>query len=50
MIDGYHETAGTFTTRWRGTDSSGRSVAAGVYLCRLESGGLVETRTMVLLP
>ena len=37
------------TLEWHGVDSSGRAVASGVYFLRLESGGAVATRRMVLL-
>jgi dienelactone hydrolase len=32
---------------WNGTDSSGRSLPCGIYLCRLRAGDHLETRTMV---
>ena len=34
---------------WDGRDSAGRSVAAGVYYCRLESGGMERTSKLVLV-
>ena len=40
--------AGTHTARWEGTDSGGRPVASGVYLCRLTAGTYTETRKVVL--
>ena len=40
---------GPHVADWRGADASGRSVASGVYFCRLEAEGKVRTRTMVLL-
>ncbi len=33
---------------WRGDDTEGRTVASGVYYCRLEAAGHVRTRSMVL--
>ena len=41
--------AGSREITWNGEDDSGRAVAAGVYVCRLKAGGLVETGRMVLL-
>jgi len=41
--------AGTHTVRWDGTDSVGREVPSGVYLCRMEAGELGRTEKMVLL-
>jgi len=40
--------AGEQQIRWRGDDGAGRSVASGVYLARLEAGGRILTRPMVL--
>ncbi|MBE0565774.1 MAG: PQQ-dependent sugar dehydrogenase [Krumholzibacteria bacterium] len=40
---------GTRTVTWDGTDAQGRTVAAGVYHYRLEQGGRIATRKMVLL-
>ncbi len=34
---------------WDGLDQSGRAVAAGAYLLRLEAGGFAETRRLLLL-
>ncbi len=44
-----HETAGPHSVSWNGTDSRGESVASGIYLARLESGGQSRSRKMVLL-
>ncbi|MBD3349728.1 MAG: T9SS type A sorting domain-containing protein, partial [Candidatus Eisenbacteria bacterium] len=41
--------AGWQTASWDGTDARGKSAASGVYLCRLEAGGAVATRKMILL-
>ena len=40
---------GEHTITWDGTDDSGEDVASGLYLYRLESGTVVETRKMVKL-
>lgn len=41
--------AGAHSVRWNGTDARGNGVASGVYFCRLEAGGDVFTRKLVLL-
>ena len=41
--------AGAHTAQWDGTDASGRAVGAGVYIYRLSSGGMMESRRMVLV-
>jgi len=41
--------AGPHGLRWDGTDSRGRSVAAGVYVARLAAGGNVDARRLVLV-
>ena len=41
--------AGTRSILWNGRDDGGRELATGVYLYRLESRGLVQTRRLVLL-
>jgi len=40
--------AGEHEVVWDGTDDTGRSVASGVYMARLESGGRAWARRMVL--
>jgi hypothetical protein len=41
--------AGRHRVVWRGTTDSGRIAASGVYFCRLQAAGVIETRKMVLL-
>ena len=41
--------AGFHTSRWDATDATGRAVASGVYLYRLQGGGVSLTHRMVLV-
>ncbi|NNE43503.1 MAG: T9SS type A sorting domain-containing protein, partial [Gemmatimonadetes bacterium] len=41
--------AGQYTATWDGRNASGKRVASGVYLVRLEAGAEAVTREMVLL-
>ena len=43
------QTAGVHTAQWNATDVAGRAVGAGVYIYRLSSGGMTESRRMVLV-
>ena len=43
------QSAGVYTAQWDATDASGRAVGAGVYIYRLSSGGMTESRRMVLV-
>jgi hypothetical protein len=40
---------GRYTAGWNGTDDQGGKVCGGVYLCRLNCGGDVFTRKMILI-
>ena len=40
--------SGEHTVSWDGRDQRGRAVASGVYWSRLEVGGRVESRSMIL--
>ena len=49
LTEGTRE-AGAYTLRWDGRDESGRTLASGVYLYRLQVGQQqVETRKLVLV-
>jgi len=50
LADGVRQAAGVYTATWDGTDLLGRKAAPGVYFYRLEAGGTVLTRKMLLLP
>ncbi len=41
--------AGKHTARWDGTDGARKGVSSGVYLYRMEAGGLVFQKSMTLL-
>jgi hypothetical protein len=41
--------AGGHVVKWNGDDADGEAVGSGVYLYRIEMGGLTETRRMILL-
>ena len=40
---------GSHTARWDGVDAAGGAVAPGVYLCRLEVDGSIQTRRLLRL-
>jgi len=46
LVEGKME-AGHYTVTWNGRDASGRVVASGVYLVRMEAGDFIEARKMV---
>jgi hypothetical protein len=48
LIDA-HQTAGQHAVRWDGKDDLGKNAASGIFFYRLEAGGLVTTRRLVLL-
>jgi hypothetical protein len=48
LVKGVQE-AGAHALQWDGRDEQGRELASGVYLCRLQAGGQVETRKLLLL-
>ena len=49
LVDGQRP-AGSYSVVWDGRDSTGREVASGIYLYRLQvKGQHVQTRRMVLL-
>ena len=48
LVSGF-EDAGFKTVRWQGKNDYGRSVGAGVYICRIRAGDFVQTRKMIIL-
>jgi hypothetical protein len=49
LRDGNTEAAGEHRVTWDGCNENGRRVASGAYICRLESGGTLITRRMMLV-
>jgi hypothetical protein len=41
--------AGDYSVGWAGRDDAGKSVASGVYVCRLSAGGIAIAEKMVLV-
>lgn len=39
---------GAHEVLWDGTDDSGRRVASGIYLCRMQAGNFIQARKMIL--
>ena len=49
VLENRIQSAGSHTVQWNGTDLSGRDVASGIYLYRLENGDITITKKMVLM-
>ncbi|UCF77757.1 MAG: M20/M25/M40 family metallo-hydrolase [Candidatus Eiseniibacteriota bacterium] len=48
LVDGWRE-SGVHSELWDGRTDDGRTASSGVYVCKLEAGGLVAMRKMALL-
>ena len=48
LLDGM-QGAGAHEALWNGRDDAGAAVPSGVYLCRLETSGRADTRTLILI-
>ena len=48
LVKGVRE-PGSYTLRWDGRDDGGRLMASGVYFYRLQAGGRIATRKLLLL-
>ena len=44
-----YQSSGLKSVQWDATNEQGQSVAAGVYLYRIESGSFTNTKKMILL-
>jgi hypothetical protein len=49
LIDGALKPAGTNMAYWDAVGGSGRVVSPGIYFCRMEAGGRVDTQRMIFL-
>jgi hypothetical protein len=43
------QSAGAYQVSWDGQDALGNQVSSGVYLMRMQTGGFIQTRKMLLL-
>lgn len=48
LVDEFHQ-VGDYQVRWNGTDDLGKSVPSGVYVYKLQSGGSLQFKKMILL-
>jgi Raf kinase inhibitor-like YbhB/YbcL family protein len=48
LVEG-HQEAGAYRVLWDGRDDQGIGLGAGAYVCRMDAGGCVQTRKMVML-
>ena len=48
LVDG-HQTEGSRSITWNGTNDRGQSIASGIYFYRMAAPGFTETKKMVLL-
>ena len=48
LVDGF-QVSGSKVVTWDGTNTMGRRVSSGIYFYRLEAGGFIEIKKMVLL-
>jgi len=44
-----NQLSGKRSIQWNATNSLGHTVAAGIYIYRIESGGTMQTKKMVFL-
>jgi uncharacterized protein (TIGR02145 family) len=46
---GETKSAGSYSVEWNGTDQSGKTVASGLYLYRIQAGKFIQSKKMLLL-
>ena len=44
-----NQTAGEYSINWNGRNSSGQSLASGIYIYRIKAGSFVDSKKMMLL-
>ena len=44
-----NQSSGYKSIKWNATNNQGEPVSAGVYLYKIQSGGFVDTKKMILL-
>jgi len=49
LINDKRQQAGDYSVQWDGMDDSGRQVASGVYIYRLDANNQVQTKKMLLI-
>jgi flagellar hook assembly protein FlgD len=41
--------AGFWSTQWNSKNENGNTVSAGIYLCSIQAGDILETRKIILV-
>jgi flagellar hook assembly protein FlgD len=49
LVDGVAHTSGAHQMTWDGLGNDGAKLASGLYFARVEHGGLIRTKKMLLL-
>jgi len=49
LIDQKRQSAGAYQVSWNGLNEAGQQASNGVYICRLQADGQVQTRKMVMM-
>jgi flagellar hook assembly protein FlgD len=49
LVVNKRQLAGRYQVSWDGRDDSGRQLSSGIYIYRLQAGGFVQSRKLLLL-